>query len=839
MLTDIRYAIRMLLKAPAFSVIAIVALALGIGANTAIFSVIDAVLLKPLPYPQSNRLVLLREKMPIFDTGSVSYPNYFDWREQNRSFTDLALFRHESANLASPDESTPPERVASMEMTWNLLRILGVKPIIGRDFTEAEDVPGGPKIALISEALWKERFGGSPKVIGQQLAIDAVPRQIVGVLPNDRQLMRKAQVYVPLGDLRAAKDILQRDNHPGFSALARLRPGVSLKMAREDLDNIAHELTRKYPNFNTGRTVNVRPLLESFVADYRQNLHLLLVAVGCVLLIACANVTNLQLARALARGKELAVRVALGASRWRLMRLMLIESAILGVIGGVAGLLIAVWSLDAIRALSPPNVIRFQETRLDFLTLGFTAAIALICGILVGVWPAWRVSRLVSLSGVLHETGSRGGSESGDRQRARGFLVVTQVALALVLLAGAGLTLRSFWNSENAPLGFEPNDVLTMTLALPEARYDSNEKVKNFYDELIQRVEALPGVAAAAIGENVPFDNTEWDSSFHLTGTPPNLPGHEPSAEINVVSFDYLKVLRMPILRGRNFGLEDRSNNSLAFDNFMVVEKPKPASEAKTQPKPPRSVIIDDVLANKFFAGKNPVGQHIDDNQTDAKNPPPLTIVGVVPHVRVDVPGDTFDRLDLPQMYFCATQMAVHENSLLVRVKQGDPAAIASAVVKAVQSIDPEQPVSSIATMRKNIAESLATRRLTMMLLGAFAALALVLASVGLYGVMALSVTQRTREFGIRLALGAPRRDVFRLALGRGLLLVGIGLILGLLGALGAGRALTSLLYNVGSLDPAALFTAIVALAGVALVACWFPARRATRVDPIVALRYE
>ncbi|MEO6871430.1 MAG: ABC transporter permease [Chthoniobacterales bacterium] len=837
MLTDIRYAIRMLLKAPAFTVIAVVALALGIGANTAIFSVIDAVLMRPLPYPQSDRVILLREKMPLLDSGSVSYPNYLDWRAQNRDFTDLALYRSDAMNLSSHDEATPPERVRGAVTTWNLLRILGVKPIVGRDFTEAEDVAKGPKVALISEALWKNRFAGSPKVIGQQLTVDAVPRQIVGVLPNEMQLMRKAQVYVPLGDLRAEKDILRRDNHPGFSALGRLKPGVTLQQARADLANIARELTRKYPGSNTGRSIHTMPLLESVVGDYRQSLNLLLVAVACVLLIACANVTNLQLARALARGKELAVRAALGASRWRLMRLMLIESAILGIVGSLAGVLIALWSLDAIHALSPPHVARFQETHLDFLTLGFAAAVALFCGMLVGVWPAWRVSRLVSLNVVLHEAGSRGGTDGGDRQRARGILVVTQVALALVLLAGAGLTLRSFWNSENAPLGFEPKGVLTMKLALPEARYNSNEKVKDFYEQLIQRVEVLPGVAAAAIGENVPFDDTEWDSSVHLTGTPPNPPGHKPSAEVNVVSFDYFKVLGMPILRGRNFGPEDRPNNSIPFQNFETVRTPTPGSSE--QSKPPRSVIIDDVFASKFFAGENPIGQHIDDNQTNDPNPPPLTIVGVVPHVRPDMPGDDFDRLNLPQMYFCAAQMAVHENSLLVRVKSGDPAAFAPAVVRAVQSIDPDQPVSLIATMDKNIAESLAARRLTMTLLGAFAALALVLASVGLYGVMALSVTQRTREFGIRLALGAPRADVFRLALGRGLLLVGIGLGLGLLGALGAGRALTSLLYNVGSLDPAALFTAIIALAGVAILACWFPARRATRVDPMVALRYE
>ena len=814
MITDLRYAIRMLIKPPTFSVIAVVALALGIGANTAIFSVLDAVLMRPLPYPDSDRLVLLREKMPIFDTGSVSYPNFLDWRAAQHTLTDLALFRHDSMNLSSRGEETPPERVDGVAQSWNLLSIVGLKPLLGRDFVEKEDVPGAPRVVLISEGLWKRRFGASKKVIGQQLNVDAVPREIIGVVPNEMQLVHKAQVYLPLGDLRAAKGVLQRDNHPGFSALGRLRPGVTLTHARADHDNIAHELNRRYTASNTGRTVNARELLETVVGDYRQNLHLLLVAVGCVLLIACANVTNLQLARSLARGKELAVRTAMGASRWRLMRLMLIESALLGLIGGMAGLLIAVWSLDAIHALSPPNVARFQETRLDILTLAFAAAIAALCGILVGIWPAWRVSRLASLSGVLHEAGSRGGSDSGDRQRARGVLVVTQVAFALVLLAGAGLTLRSFWNAENAPLGFEPQGILTMRLALPEARYDSDEKIVNFYAQLIERVEALPGVAGAAIGQNVPFDNSEWDSSFHLTGTPPNKPGQEPSAEINMISPHYFNVFRTPLLRGRHFGPEDG-------------------------PKRPRAVMIDDLLASRFFPGRDPIGQHIDNNQTNDENPPPLTIVGVVPHIRSDAPGEEFDRLKMPQMYFSAAQFAEQGNSLLVRVKSGEPRALAPAVVREVQNIDPEQPVAEISTMENNISESLATRRLTMTLLGSFAALALVLASVGLYGVMALSVTQRTREFGIRLALGAPRRDVFRLALGRGLLLVGIGLALGSLGALGAGRALTSLLYNVGSLDPAALLTSIVALAVVALLACWFPARRATRVDPIVALRYE
>jgi putative ABC transport system permease protein len=815
MLTDLRYALRMLLKSPAFSVIAVAALALGIGANTAIFSVVDAVLLRALPYPHSEQLLLFRERvLGLFDTGSVSYPNYLDWRASQHTLTDLALVRHESMNLSSATQETPPERVNAGSITANFLSIIQLPPILGRNFTEAEDVPNGPRVTLISEGLWKRRFGGARNVIGKKLIVDTVPREIVGVFPAEMDVIRDAQVFVPFSDLRADKSVLERNNHPGFTAIGRLKPGLRLEHARAEFDNIARNLEKHYPDTNTGRRVNVRTLLEATVGDYRASLNLLLIAVACVLLIACANVANLQLARALSRSKELAVRAAMGASRWRLVRLLLIESTLLALIGAAVGLVIAIWSFDAIHALSPVHAGRFKETRLDFATLSFTAGIAIVCGILAGMWPAWRVSRLASLSAVLHEAGTRGASDGSVRQRARGALVITQVALALVLLAAAGLTLKSFWRSQTAPLGFEPGGILTMTLTLPEARYNSDEKVAAFYRDLVKRVETLPGVLAAATGENIPFDETEWDSSVHITGTPPSPPGHEPSAEVNVITNDYFKVLKMPMLRGRS------------FDEREVLGHP-------------RSVIVDDLFVRRFFPNENPIGRRIDDNQTLAKNPPPLTIVGVVPHVRSDVPGEEFDRLNLPQIYFSEAQMPVHDNNLVVRTKLGEPMALAEAVVREVQEIDRDQPVASISTMQKNISQGLATRRLTMTLLGSFAALALVLASVGLYGVMALSVAQRTREFGIRLALGAPREDVFRLALGRGLLLVGTGLALGLLGAAAAGRALTSLLYGVGSFDPGALLIAILALAGVTLLACWFPARRATRVDPIIALRYE
>lgn len=476
---------------------------------------------------------------------------------------------------------------------------------------------------------------------------------------------------------------------------------------------------------------------------------------------------------------------------------------------------IAVWSLDAILALSPARVARFQETRIDLVALFFTGAVALGAGILVGIWPAWRVSKNAALSVALHEAGTRGGSGGARRQQARSALVITQVALAVILLAGAGLTLKSFWRAQQEPINFDPSNLLTVALALPNARYEEDAKSIAFYTQLVERVRALPGVEAVAIGSNMPFDDSSWDSSFHVTGTPEPPPGQEPSAEINIVSSDYFRVMGMPIIRGRAFGPEE------VFGQ-------------------PRSIIIDETLAQKYFPGVDPIGRNIDDNQTFDENTPPTTIVGVVARTRNEAPGeDNIETLKFPQIHFSTAQYATTSNTLLVRVKAGDPLALVPSIKREVQALDPEQPLGTISTMEKNISNSLATRRLTMTLLASFAALALLLASLGLYGVMALSVTQRTRELGIRMALGAARADVFRLVLGQGMALIGIGLGVGLLGALAAGRALASLLYSVQTIDVAALSTAIISLSVVALLACFFPARRATRVDPMVALREE
>src|SRR4051794_5512398 len=816
LLHDIRYAFRMIAKQPGFAALAVLAFALGIGANVAIFSVVNAVLLRPLPYPHSEQLINIREKTPTFPGGSVSYPNFLDWRASQHTFTDLTLFRRESYNLSGDKGGTAPERIGGCRVTANFLTVLGVPPQLGRDFTDADDVPHGPKVALISDKMWRQRFGASREVLGQHLLVDGVSYEIIGVLQSIVRvpLSRRADVYVPLGDVRTEPGVLLRDNHPGFGTLGRLKPGVTLEQAHADLDTIAVALEKKYPESNTGRRMTTQLLLESSVGTYRQSLYLLLGAVACVLLIACANVANLQLARMLARGRELAVRSALGASGWRLTRQVLTESAVLALLGALAGVLLAIWSLDAILALSPATVPRFQETRIDISALIFTIVVAILSGVLVGVWPAWRISKSASLALALHES-ARGSSDGLSKQRARAGLVITQVALAVVLLAAGGLMLKSFWRAQQAPLGFDSRNILMMSVALPTARYDNHDKINAFYDKLLAKVSSLPSVTAAAVGINVPFDDNEWDSSFHITGTPPHVRGREPSAEINMVSPDYFRVLGMSIVRGRAFGPEDGAGKQT-------------------------SVIIDESLANRFFPGQDPIGKQLDNNQTLKENPAPLTIIGIVPRTRNEAPGEeNVEKLNFPQETLPFTQFPNNGARLLVRVASGDPLALAPAVKREITAIDPDQPVASISTMEKNIGASLAARRLTMTLLGAFAGLALVLASVGIYGVMALSTTQRTREMGIRFALGASRADVLRLVLGKGITLIGVGLLAGLVGAFAASRALNSLLYGVGALDAAALIGAIVTLAAVAFVACYLPARRASLVNPIDALRME
>ena len=818
MLDDVRYAFRLLLKNPSVTIVAIFALALGIGANTAIFSVINAVLLRPLPYPDAGKLIVLRERSHTFERGAVGYMNWLDWHASQKSFTDLTLVRREATNFSLGSGVGSPQRLHGLRASSGFLSVMGLKPKIGRDLTAADDTAGAPNVALISENLWLKHFAGSPSVLGRRALIDGLEREIIGVFPAELQFGRNPDVLLPLSEIANEPGMRNRDNHQGFWAIGRLKPGVTMSQAMSDLDAIAIDLEKKYPQTNTARRVTMRPLFETTVGDYRASLNLLLAAVVCVLLIACANVANLQFARALARYRELAMRAALGASRWVIARQLLIESTLLAVIGAIAGVFLTLWSMDAILALTPPRLPRFHEAKVDMHVLAFTAFAALLAGVLVGVWPAWRISNAKSISLALHEAGGRSASDGPGRQRMRSGLVITQVALAIVLLAGAGLTLKSFWHAENAPLGFDPHGVVNLEIALPDAKYKTPEQKDAFWTQLLQRVQSIPGVQATAVSANSPFDDTEEDNYFHVTGTPPVPLGQQPSAEVSVVSPDYFRVMGMPILRGRGFGPEDL-----------------PGEKGHS-----RSIIIDESFAQKYFTGKDPIGQHIDDNQSPDEHAPPMTIIGVVPRTRNEAPGEfNVESLHLVQEYLVASQAPQTENTLHVRTTLRDVAPLVAAVKRELQALDSDQPIGQITTMDQAIALSLATRRLTMVLLGAFAVLALVLASVGLYGVMALTVTQRTRELGIRMALGAERTNIFKLVLGQGMSLMAIGIVIGLIGAVAAGRALMSLLYNVGVFDAGAVLIAVFSLLAVALIACCVPARRATRVDPIVALRTE
>ncbi len=809
LLQDLRLGLRTLLRQPLFTGAAVLVLALGIGANTALFSLIDAVLLRALPYPHADQLVVLLAREEHRLMASACLPDYQDWCANQQSLTDVALMNAAQFNFSTRGQA--PERLAGATITGNYFGVLGVQPTLGRNFTSEEDMPGGPAVALLSDALWRSHFAADPYVVGREIILDDVPREIVGVLPPSVEFPRDAEVFVPLAGLRADKLYLDRNNHFGFVPVGRLKPGVSLASAGQEFKRLSLELANRYPISNAGRLLEVHPLLEYRVGDYRQTLYVLLGAVGCVLLVACANVASLQLARAIARRRELAVRAALGASRWRLVRQLLTESVLLGLLGGGAGLLLAFWGLDAVVALSPAYAPRFHDAHLNLPTLGFAALVALGAGLLAGVWPAWRITGNATMAAALHEENVRGGSGGASQAWARAGLVVTQIALAVVLLAGAGLLLRSFWIAYHEPLGFQPEGLLTADVSLPRVRYDSDAKQAAFFADLLGRVQALPGVTSAAITDSRPFGGGWSDGSFHVTNAPPNPPGKDPSAQQSGVSAGYFEAMKMPLLRGRGFNAADT-----------------PAGQAV--------LVIDDTFARRYFPDQNPVGQHLD-GASDGSDP--RTIIGVVPHVRIAAPGEQRGAEDLVQMYFCAAQMPSSSETLIVRSATGRPADLIALVHAVVQAIDPSLPLSRVSTMEENVAADFAAQRSTATLLGTFAGVALLLASIGLYGAMALSVGQRTRELGIRMALGSSRAAVLRLVMWQGALLVGVGLAVGLASALVSGRLLSSVLYGVSGADPLTLSTVSLVLGVAALLACLLPAQRAARIDPMVALRDE
>ena len=809
-LSDLRYTIRQLLKSPGFTITTIIIIGLTIGANTAIFSVVDAVLLQSLPYPDPGKLVAISENDRTHAQFAVAYPNYLDWRANQHAFEDLSAYRRDDLSLTGSGE---PERVRGAFVTASYFRVLGVAPTLGRVFGDEDDRKGGANVCLVSENFWRNRFGTDPKIIGRTLVLNGVTYEVIGVAPRELVSPENVDIYLPFGFYADQIYLTNRGTHPGIRCIGRLKPGVSIEQAKTDLAVIAHNLETRYPETNDGAGIGLTALLDATIQKYRVALSLLLAVTGFVLLIGCANVANLLLGKAATRQRELTLRAALGASRGRIIWQLLAESILLAVSGGIVGLLLASWSKDLIVSVAPHDSLRFQEIHLNGFVLLFAASVTLGSGLLFGMWPAWKVSR-IDLSAALEDAGSRGSTGGVGRQRSQGWLVISQVALASLLLICAGLLIQSFQSLQGARLGFNPEHLLSVSIKLPDPRQlsetaDPKEvaKMAAFYSSLLQAIQNLPGVEMTALNTSPPFGGSDRVKSFGVLGRPDPGPGKEPTAEFACISPDCFRVLGIPLHRGRSFTLQD------SIERTPVV-------------------IIDEGFVNQLFAGQDPLGQQIFDD-LDSGQGIKYTVVGVVGSVRHNDPGEA---PKYPQLYLPILQVPEPEATILLRTT-ADPASLVSAVRKTVQSVDPDLPIFNIRTIEDQLATSLATQRLSVILISLFSVLALVLAAVGLYGVLAYSISQRTREFGIRMALGAQSQNILGSVLRQGLTIVGIGLGLGIACSLVLTRLIRSMLYGVSGTDPIALLTAVVVLGLAAFLACLLPALRALRIDPITALR--
>ena len=800
---DIRFALRMLWKNWSVTAIIIVVLALGIGVNTAIFSVVNAALLRPLPYSDPDKLVRLSEDSPQVPEMSISYPNFLDWREQNRVFSGLAATQFRSLNLTGADE---PERLSGRAVSANFFDVLGVKPTLGRSFIADEDRPGARPVCLISAGLWQRRFGAEAGLVGQQLTMSGESYTVVGVLPESYRFGTPTDVFVPIG-LRA-DEMMGRGNHPGIYAIARLQPGVTVEAARAEIISIAERIATQYGM--QGNSAKLTPLHEFLVGDLRTSLLVLLGAVGFVLAIACANVANLLLARAASRQKEVAIRTALGAGRWRIIRQLLTESVLLSLLGGTVGLLLALWGIDVLRAASADILPTTAVVNLDSKVLLFTLFVSLLTGVIFGLAPALGASK-TDMNETLKE-GGRGSTVGKHGRWVRSALVVSEVALSLVLLVGAGLLIKSFLNILNTDPGFNAQNLLTMQLSL-KADKGEGGKVLNFFTEVNERIAGLPGVEAAAYSNGLPLTGAS-DTSFAIAGRPKPEPGKQPQTMFYVTSPSYLKAMGIRLVKGRFFTEQDTQSS-------------------------PRVAVIDEAFARQQFPDEDPIGQRI----AGEGDNPSAEIVGVVAHVKhfgLDADERIKSQLYLPFNQAPAEVLPrIAGRMNLVLRTTADPLSLTAAVRREVQVLDPNQPVYNVTTMEQTLDESLATQRLSTTLLMLFACVALILAAVGIYGVMSYAVTQRRHEIGIRMALGAQQADVLRLILKQGMLLTVCGLALGLVAAYVLSRLMESLLFGVSPTDPLTFALVAVALAVVTLAACLIPARRAMKVDPMIALRYE
>jgi putative ABC transport system permease protein len=812
-MNDLKFAFRQLRKSPGFTVVVVLTLAVGIGINVAIYSVIQAVLLSELPYPEPDRLVAISEIWGD-NVSPTSYPDYLDWKAAQRSFDDIAVARRDDFNLTGNGE---PERFSGLFVTASYFRVLKVPPKLGRIFFDEEDSEAGVNPIILSEHLWRSRFAADPAIVGRKLTLNTISCEVVGVAADSLSIVRNpetarnsqgarnADLYAPFGFYANRPYMHDRNSRLGFYGIGRLKQGVSIEQATADLKVIARNLELKYPASNTGCGIAVTSLRDSVVGKYRAMLWLLEAAVALVLLITCANIANLLLVRSAAREKEIIMRAALGASRGRLITQLLTESVVLAFFGGVLGCLLAFWSKHVITALSPPDVPRLQEIRLDLPVLAFSALITFGASLVFGLGPAWRLSKveLITVSKSV---------SSSPPHRSLSVLIIGQVAFACILLIGAGLLTQTFRALENEPLGFNPNNLLTVGLKLPGLKYGTGkeDKLAAFYQQLLEKISALPGVQAAAVDDDVPFSGYRHEEYFAVTGQPEPRHGEEPSAETHCVSPDYFRAMGIPILRGRSFGPND------------VLGKPL-------------VILIDEYLAQKFFRDRDPIGQRLNQQLLPDKPRTHYTIVGIVPSVRH---GEVGIAPKVPQIYWSAGQFSGLQTTLLVRT-DGEPTALLPSIRAAVRSIDPQLPIFATRTMDQAVAASIGTQRVSAALIGGFSILALFLAAIGLYGVLAYSVTQRTREIGIRIALGSPRTKIFGLILQRGMIMVGLGILAGVSVSLSCSPLMRHFVYGVTPHDPVNMIAVATLLAGIAVLACWFPARRALRVDPVIALRAE
>ncbi len=820
LLHDLRYSIRALAKSPGFALVAILSLAIGVGANAAVFSIVDALLLHPLPYKDADRLVILWNRSPGLNITEdwFSTAQYFDIKTGHHGFEDVAIAIGGNYNLTGWGD---PERVGTIQVSSNLLPMLGLHAELGRLFVADEDLAGRPATALLSYGTWARRYGSDPHIIGKSIILNGAPYEVVGVMPRSFSLPREvmptldgaeqAEILLPLP---LAADAARVREHEDYNIVGKLKPGVSVRQAQAEMDTITARLRHDYPEVyppNGGLTFGIVPLLEQVVGDVRRTLYLLLGAVAFVLLIACANVANLQLSRAVARQKEIAVRTALGASRIRILRQLLTESVFLAVCGGAAGLALALATVHWIRILGPQSVPRLNDISVNWETLLYTFLLSLVAGVLFGLAPGLRVSRL-DLQVTLQDTSRTSAGVSaiwGRGNNLRRLLVVSELALCVMLLIGAGLLIRSFVRVKDVPPGFNPQDVLTLEITMNGGKYKEKGAVLAAYHQLWERLQRTPGVTAAGAVTSLPLSQMYAWGPITVEGRVPPAGEQFINADERIVSGQYFKAMEIPLRQGRFFDDHDVAAN-------------------------PRVAIIDDYMAQQLWPGEDPVGKRIHLGGVTDTKAPWITIVGVVGRIK----QYTLDSDSRIAFYLPQTQYVTRAMNVVLRSNTGAPA-VASAVKREIHELDRDLPLYNVRTMEQRVDESLARRRFSMLLLGGFACISLGLATLGIYGVMAYLVNQGTREIGIRMALGATQNGILSLIVRKGMILAISGVLIGMAGAFVLTRAIRSLLFGVEATDPLTFCAIPLLLTLVALLASYIPARRAARVDPSVSLRYD